>query len=431
MYDEQSILAVKGAATHERSPATTAFAQVRDTTLSLARPLSAEDCQVQSMPDASPTKWHRAHTSWFFETFVLATHLPDYQPFNPRFALIFNSYYQGAGPQFPRHLRGTLGRPTCAEIAAYRRHVDDAVMRLFEQHLDRAPDAAALIEVGLEHERQHQELLLTDIKHALAQNPLQPAYRELSFAPEGETSPLRWRSFSGGVYRIGHSDPNDGFAFDNESPRHSVFLEPFALADRPITNREFLTFIDDGGYDDPRWWLSLGWDTAQREQWRAPLYWHPHPEGWRTFTLAGPRPLHLDEPVCHLSFFEADAYARWTGARLPTEAEWEVACADLPLDGNFLETQAFHPHPARQTPSNALRQTFGDVWEWTASPYTPYPGFEPWSATLGEYNGKFMCNQFVLRGGSCLTSGDHIRSTYRNFFAPQARWQCTGLRLAR
>lgn len=407
------------------------YRDVRATTERLAEPIPAEDQVVQSMADASPTKWHRAHTSWFFETFVLAPHLPDYQPFHPRFALLFNSYYQGAGPQHPRHLRGTLGRPTCDEITRYRRHVDDAVERLFRSHPDRLGEVTPLIEVGLEHERQHQELLLTDIKHALATNPLQPAYNDLSEAPRQDPTPLRWRSYSGGVYRIGHSEQLNAFAFDNERPRHGVFLEPFSIADRLITNGEFLNFIEDGGYDSPRWWLSAGWDLAQREGWRSPLYWQKLDGQWHTFTLGGPRQLRLDEPACHLSFFEADAYARWAGARLPTEAEWEVACADLPLDGNLLESQALHPRPASESPSNALRQAFGDVWEWTASPYSPYPGFEPWSATLGEYNGKFMCNQFVLRGGSCLTATDHIRPTYRNFFPAQARWQCTGIRLAR
>ncbi|RAL23909.1 ergothioneine biosynthesis protein EgtB [Lujinxingia litoralis] len=405
---------------------------VRQTTEELCAPISVEAQLVQSMPEASPTKWHRAHTSWFFETFILTPHLPDYRPFDERFSLLFNSYYKGVGPYVPRQQRGTLAHPSCETISTYRRHIDAALTTLVERHPQRAAQAAALIEIGLEHERQHQELILTDIKHALGTHPLQPTYLPQSPPTSREhLTPLRWLNYSGGVYRIGHGDHSDAFAFDNESPRHSVFLEPFSLADRLTTNGEFLKFMEDGGYQSPHWWPVLGWDTREREGWQAPLYWQAHPDGWRTYTLGGPRPLNLHEPVSHLSYFEAAAYAQWAGARLPTEAEWEVAAAALPIKGNLLDSGLYHPQPASNHASASMSQLFGDLWEWTSSPYTPYPGFEPWEGILGEYNAKFMCNQFVLRGGSCCTAADHLRHTYRNFFPPEARWQYSGLRLAR
>ncbi len=404
------------------------FAAIRKRTTDLAAPLPVEDQVVQSMADVSPTKWHLAHTTWFFETFVLAAFVDDYEPFRQGFEYLFNSYYQGAGPQFDRPRRGTIGRPTVAEIHEYRRHVDRAVDCLF----DAAPlrqEQAAVIEVGLHHEQQHQELLLTDIKHVLASNPLRPAYRQDCAADQrgaeaGQLPPVKWLERQGDVYRIGHE--GSSFWFDNERPRHRVFLEDFRLATRPVTCAEYMEFIADGGYDEPRWWLSLGWQAVQDNGWQSPLYWERRHDQWWTMTLGGMRPVVVDEPVCHVSYFEADAYARWAGARLPTEAEWEVVGADQELSGNFAESRRLHPMAL----VGDDRRFFGDVWEWTSSPYTAYPGFEPWPDTLGEYNGKFMCNQFVLRGGSCATAQDHIRRTYRNFFPPDARWQFSGFRLA-
>jgi ergothioneine biosynthesis protein EgtB len=399
---------------------------VRSLTEQLRQPLSAEDCQVQSMDDASPTKWHLAHTTWFFETFVVAPAASDYQPFHPEFRVIFNSYYQQVGAQHPRPQRGLLTRPPLDEVLAYRAHVDRHVLELLAKANGRREPLAALIELGLHHEQQHQELILTDAKHLLAGNPLRPTYRSAPPAPRGGGA-LRWQSSPGGTADIGHA--GRGFAFDNEQPRHSVLLTPFALATRLVTNGEYLAFIDDGGYTQSTLWLSDGWSTAQAHGWNAPLYWERRDGAWWEFTLAGPRPLELDAPVCHVSFYEADAYAAWAGARLPTEAEWESAAAPLRIAGNLLDSGLLHPAPA---PSAAgVQQMFGDVWEWTRSAYAPYPGYRPLGGALGEYNGKFMCNQQVLRGGSCATPASHIRATYRNFFPAQARWQFSGIRLAK
>ncbi|HVO24130.1 MAG TPA: ergothioneine biosynthesis protein EgtB [Candidatus Margulisiibacteriota bacterium] len=399
------------------------YRQVRRTTERLCEPLNAEDCQVQSMDDASPTKWHLAHTSWFFETFVLEPSISGYQPFHPDFRVLFNSYYQSVGAQHPRPRRGLLSRPTLDEVFAYRRHVDTQMLVLLEA--EHAVDAN-VVELGLQHEQQHQELILTDIKHLLASNPLRPAYRDCPPPPVPESAPLRWQAFDEGVQWIGHE--GRGFAFDNEQPRHQVFIEAFELAARLVTCGEFLAFIDDGGYERPDLWLSDGWSTVQGRGWRAPLYWERGDGGWQVMTLAGMRPLRVDEPVCHVSLYEADAFARWTGARLPREAEWEIAAGDAVIAGNFVENGWLHPIPAA---SGGLTQLFGDVWEWTQSAYTPYPGYRPPAGALGEYNGKFMCNQLVLRGGSCVTPRDHVRATYRNFFPPDARWQFSGIRLAR
>jgi ergothioneine biosynthesis protein EgtB len=403
------------------------YRDVRRRTEALCAPLRPEDFVVQSMPDASPAKWHLAHTSWFFETFLLAS--ADYRPFRPEYAYLFNSYYNAIGERIPRPRRGLLTRPPIDEIFAYRRSVDDAMCGLLEGAGEaRLRELEATLRLGLNHEQQHQELLLTDIKHAFAANPLRPAYREGGRSdPPSDAAPLRWESFAGGIAWIGHD--GEGFAFDNEEPRHRQYLEPFRLAARLVTNGEFLEFLEDGGYRRPELWLSDGWNTRVVQGWETPLYWERRGGAWWTFTLDGLRPIAMSEPVCHASFYEADAFARWAGARLPSEAEWELAAAGLSVAGTLLESDALHPRPAPSAP--ALVQMFGDVWEWTRSPYSPYPGYAPDDGALGEYNGKFMCNQFVLRGGSCATPGLHIRSTYRNFFPPDARWQFTGVRLAK
>lgn len=403
------------------------YREVRRTTEALAAPLSAEDCVVQTMPDVSPTKWHLAHTSWFFETFVLSRAVDGYGPFHPRFSYLFNSYYDAVGARHCRHRRGILSRPPLHEVEAYRAHVDDVLLRWLERG-EASPELAALVELGLHHEQQHQELILTDIKHVLWSNPMKPVYRKTVRAAQRRSpSPSVWRSYEGGLCWIG-SDGSE-FSFDNEGPRHRAYLEPFELASRLVTCGEFLEFVQAGGYRDPRLWLSDGWAAVQAGGWEAPLYWELQDGEARCFTLHGARPVDRDEPVCHVSFYEADAFARWAGARLPTELEWEVAAAETAVEGNLLESERFHPAPA--SGDGALLQLFGDVWEWTGSPYTPYPGYRAPAGAIGEYNGKFMSSQMVLRGGSCATPRSHIRSTYRNFFPPEARWQLSGIRLAR
>ncbi|PQO41671.1 ergothioneine biosynthesis protein EgtB [Blastopirellula marina] len=405
------------------------YEAVRQFTQTLCDPLEIEDYVIQSMPDASPVRWHLAHTTWFFETFVLKPFASAYQPANAAFEYLFNSYYNGIGEQFPRAKRGLLTRPTVAEVFEYRRHVDrDIETLLLEAAPDIAEEIASLVELGLHHEQQHQELMLTDLKHLLAQNPLYPAYHpSCDNAQPSRPAELTWHATSGGIYSIGHA--GNGFAYDNESPRHDTLLHDFDLANRLTTNGEYLAFVEAGGYRRPELWLSLGWNAVQTEPWTAPLYWLKRDNAWFEFTLAGLQPLELAAPVTHISYFEADAFARWQGKRLPLEAEWEVASAALPLRGNFVESGQFHPAPAED--SEGLEQMLGDAWEWTASPYTPYPGYKPVEGAIGEYNGKFMCNQHVLRGGSCATSASHIRRTYRNFFPPEARWQFTGIRLAK
>jgi len=406
------------------------YRAVRRCTEELCEPLATEDYVIQSMPDASPVKWHLAHTSWFFETFVLLPNLAGYRAFHPQFSSLFNSYYNAVGPRWPRPQRGLLSRPTVAEVYAYRACVDDGMSRLFRpgqrETLARVTQAVVL---GLHHEQQHQELILTDLKHALAANPLRPAYRD-AVPDQAGARPLEWVAFPECLAEIGHAGP--GFAFDNESPRHRVFLRGFRLASRPVTNGEYLAFMEDGGYDRPELWLSDGWATCQGRDWKAPLYWENQGRDWLMMTLGGLRPVGPAEPVCHLSFYEADAFARWAGARLPAEAEWETAAAAAPRAGHFLEGGRFHPAAAAAPDDHGpLARLFGDVWQWTASPYLAYPGYEPLAGALGEYNGKFMCNQVVLRGASCVTPRSHARATYRNFFPPDARWQFTGLRLAR
>ena len=404
------------------------YRHVRSETEVLAAPLQPEDQTIQSMPDVSPTKWHRAHVTWFFETFLLRPHLPGYRPYDPAFSYLFNSYYEQVGERHPRPERGLLSRPNAEEVGRYRAHVDAAMTRLIEGAGPRqSQEIAPLVELGLNHEQQHQELLLMDIKHVFSCNPLKPAYREPGRPRRGSIPPLAWKSFPGGVVEIGHD--GGGFAFDNEGPRHRTFLEPFRLAARPVTNGEWVEFIEDGGYRRPELWLSDGWSTVKSEGWEAPLYWSAAEGGWSIFTLSGARALDLREPVVHVSYYEADAFARWAGYRLPTEAEWEVAASGCAMRGNFAESAVYHPVPA-QAGDEGLVQMFGDVWEWTMSPYSPYPRFRAQAGAVGEYNGKFMVNQIVLRGGCCATSSDHMRPTYRNFFYPHQRWAFAGLRLA-
>jgi ergothioneine biosynthesis protein EgtB len=410
---------------------------VRDMTESLAAELSAEDCMVQSMPDASPVKWHLAHTTWFWETFVLTPHLNGYKPLDSEYRTLFNSYYNAVGDKPQRDMRGVFSRPGLEDVYAYRQHVDEYVSELLQNHI---PEALAdVVTLGLNHEQQHQELIVTDIKHALWSNPLRPAYTEARTRENGAPVPRpQWLEYSEGVYQIGHE--GDGFAFDNEIPRHKVYVDDFQLASRLITNAEYMQFMLDGGYRRPELWLSEGWETVRARGWQAPLYWERHHKDdiWLNYTAQGTRPVDLDEPVCHVSYFEADAFARWAGDRLPTEAEWEIAAAKpaaaQPLEGNFLESRNFHPvstsHEGRD-PDSVLQQMFGDCWEWTQSSYEPYPGYRPAEGALGEYNGKFMCNQYVLRGGSCATPQTHIRASYRNFFPAHARWQFSGIRLAK
>ena len=405
------------------------YCEVRAATESLCEPLSAEDCAAQSMPEASPAKWHLAHTTWFFETFVLEQAVPDYRAFERDFRVLFNSYYTGIGEQHPRPQRGLLTRPGLDEVLAYRAHVDEETRTLLET--DRLPESLArTIRLGLEHEQQHQELILTDAKHLFARNPTAPVYREHPGPPAGEAKPLTWHYNAGGVVSIGHDGRS--FAFDNECPRHERILRPFELASRAITSAEFLAFMADDGYDRPELWLADGWTAVREGGWRAPLYWEQRDGSWHVFTLAGMRELCDPEPACHLSYYEADAYARWAAARLPTEVEWEHVAARQSVEGNFVESRLCHPAAAAPE-AGALgpAQLFGDVWEWTQSAYGGYPGYRPPEGAVGEYNGKFMCSQLVLRGGSCATPRAHVRASYRNFFYPDARWQFSGVRLAR
>ena len=408
------------------------YSHVRARSVALAAPLSPEDAMLQSMPDASPAKWHLAHSGWFFEQFVLGAQ-PGYRAIDADWAYLFNSYYQSVGPMHARPRRGLLSRPTLAQVLDYRAQVDARIAHGFERgDFDR--EAQQRIVLGLQHEQQHQELLLTDIKHAFWCNPLRPAYRDdvaLATGAGGsvDAAPLRWIAGSEGVVEIGAPrwpEDGDAFAFDNESPRHRVLLQPHTLASRPVSNGDYRAFIDAGGYRSPALWLSAGWGVVQEAGWHRPLYWDD--DGAREFTLGGMRTIDPQAPVCHLSYYEADAFARWAGARLPTEAEWEHAASTLPVVGNFADNDVLHP---RAMQSDASLQMFGDVWEWTSSAYAPYPGFRAMTGALGEYNGKFMCAQQVLRGGSCATPGDHVRASYRNFFQPPDRWQFSGLRLAR
>ena len=404
------------------------YLSIRRMTRTLAAPLSAEDCAIQSMPDASPVKWHLAHTTWFFETFVLAPHLPGYRLFDPAYRVLFNSYYNAVGDKHPRPERGMLSRPALEDVFAYRRYVDESLLGVLLG--EPAADIVDLIELGLNHEQQHQELILTDVKHLLSRNPLKPVYqKQWPLAPIRAREP-RWIAFAGGVVEVGHAGA--AFSFDNETPRHRAWLDPFEIASHPVTHGDFIGFIEDGGYRRPELWLSAGWDAVTARGWKAPEYWEQRDGRWRVFTLHGEVPVDPNTPLCHVSFYEADAYARWANARLPTEEEWELAARNAPLTGNFLESGALHPFALREAPAEgALAQAYGDVWEWTRSDYKPYPGYRPAAGAVGEYNGKFMSSQYVLRGGSCATPASHIRPTYRNFFPPETRWQFSGVRLAR
>ncbi|WP_371865879.1 ergothioneine biosynthesis protein EgtB [Duganella qianjiadongensis] len=411
------------------------YQQVRRHTLALAEPLSDEDCGAQSMPDASPVKWHLAHTTWFFETFILERQEPDFAPFHTAFRVLFNSYYNGIGEKHPRAQRGLLTRPSMALVRDYRRNVDARMVRLLAAAAaqDRTEQLAGLASLGLQHEQQHQELLLTDVKHLLAQNPLLPAYLERPLPPAAAPAAMQWLPFEGGVCHIGYQGAEGGFCFDNELPPHRQFLEPYELASRLVTNGEYLAFIDAGGYADVTLWLAEGWDWVRSQQLAAPLYWRQDEQGqWHEYTLYGEQALDLARPACHLSLYEADAYARWAGARLPTEAEWEHAAAC----GAVVAPQIIEGyHPAAATALAAeqagLLQMFGHGWQWTSSSYAAYPGFRTAEGALGEYNGKFMLNQYVLRGSSCATPAGHARASYRNFFPASARWQFTCIRLAR
>ncbi len=425
-------MALEAQLTDDRARLMGAFNTTRRATCELSAPLSPEDQTVQSMLDASPTKWHLAHTSWFFETFLLKTFARDYDVFDDSYEVLFNSYYNAVGEQFPRDKRGLISRPTTQDVLAYREHVDAATRKLIETTTDNTfAKVAGLIKVGINHEQQHQELICTDIKHVLAQNPAFPAAYSAQNPMEDEGSPqLGWASFDGGVIETGVDWELADFAFDNEGPRHNEYYEPFKLADRLVTNGDYLAFMEDGGYASPMLWLSDGWARVQAEAWAAPLYWQKTDEGWMEFTLDGLRALNLHAPVTHVSYYEADAFAHWTGYRLPREGEWEAAARGQPIEGNFL-SPGTAPHPVQVNGQSApLRQLFGDVWEWTQSAYSPYPGYRAPAGAIGEYNGKFMSGQMVLRGGSCATPVDHVRASYRNFFYPQQRWQFTGIRLA-
>lgn len=443
-------------APHYRTPIESRFTSVRNSTLRLIANLSAEDCCLQSMPDASPVKWHLAHTSWFFETFILEKFEPDFKPFDPSFKVLFNSYYNGVGDKHPRAERGLISRPDLQSVLAYRRNITERMMVLLAADANSANDTEflKLAWLGCNHEEQHQELILTDLKHLLSKNPLKPPYQSRWPLTPVESRNKRWHRFDGGLIEVGFE--GEGFRFDNESPRHKTYLMPFELASHPVTHGDFAAFIADGGYQRAELWLSLGWDWVNTNRIEAPLYWekrggeskNQRDGKWFTFTLHGMMEIDDHTPICHISFFEADAYARWKNARLPSEAEWEHAAAfalsgnhqtkqeanftQSLQAGNFLETNALHPLALREeTSQDHPQQLFGDVWEWTGSAYLGYPGYAPEAGAVGEYNGKFMCNQFVLRGGSCATPKQHIRASYRNFFPPDARWQFSGFRLAR
>jgi ergothioneine biosynthesis protein EgtB len=409
------------------------YRAVRRASDALCGPLDPEDCCIQTMPEVSPTKWHMAHTTWFFETFVLKPALPDFRSPDPQYEYLFNSYYNTVGRQYARPERGHLSRPTLAGVMDYRAQVDEAMEELFANYLVSEADQEllAVLELGTQHEQQHQELMLMDIKHVFSCNPLRPAYRgDLLGTLNEDVPPLNWLRFDGALQSIGHDSL--GFAFDNERPQHRAYVESFQIADRLTTCGEYLEFIDDRGYDRPELWLSDAWNIIQTRGWNAPLYWECEDGQWRTMTLGGMRDLNPSEPVCHISYYEADAYARWMGCWLPRESVWETVASQLPVNGNFREEDRLHPAPL--TAENCISQPaqlFGDVWEWTCSPYSAYPGYRAKDGALGEYNGKFMCNQMILRGGSCVTPISHMRATYRNFFPPDARWPFTGIRLTK
>ncbi|MFQ6103000.1 MAG: ergothioneine biosynthesis protein EgtB [Candidatus Glassbacteria bacterium] len=408
-----------------------AYQVVRGFSRRLTEPLTAEDQVVQTMTEVSPTKWHLAHTTWFFEAFILREAIKNYRPYDPEYHYLFNSYYNSVGRQFSRQKRGLLSRPNVEKVWKYRDYIDLQMEEFLDSTADELlKEYLPIIQLGLHHEQQHQELILTDIKHVFAINPLKPVYHEQGMPPSGRKLPLEWIPYPEGLCEVGHG--GDGFAYDNEMPRHKVYLNGFLLSSRLITNGEYIEFIEDGGYERPEFWLSDGWNTAIRQRWKAPLYWERRGGDWWMMTIAGMRKVVCEEPVCHVSYYEADAYASWAGARLPTEAEWEVHAGNAPVAGNFVEDGYYHPVPLIGDDAEGVpKQLFGDVWEWTRSAYVPYPGYRALPGALGEYNGKFMSNQQVLRGGSAVTSSTHIRATYRNFFHPWYRWQFMGFRLAK
>ncbi len=404
------------------------YKQIRQFSEKICEPLKTEDYVIQSMPDMSPTKWHLAHVSWFFETFVLGKVNPNYKSPNEQYAYLFNSYYVQAGDRFFRPHRGMLSRPTVKEVFEYRKYVDKYMIEFLEKTDEESFNKIkVVIEIGLNHEQQHQELMLTDIKHLFSMNPLYPVYKPIEKIAEQKIENINWIKFDEGVYQIGYD--GDGFFYDNEKPVHKQYLNSFSISDRLVTNKEYLEFINDNGYKRAEFWLSDGFATVEREQWLAPLYWRKIGDKWMYFTLNGFREIELNEPVCHVSHYEADAYARWTNARLATEREWEVASQGLKIEGNFVENESFHP--SAKMDNNRIKQMYGNVWEWSQSSYLPYSGYKVPEGAIGEYNGKFMSNQMVLRGGSCATSKTHIRNTYRNFFPPHSRWQFMGIRLAK
>ncbi|HKK46761.1 MAG TPA: ergothioneine biosynthesis protein EgtB [Balneolaceae bacterium] len=414
---------------HSKEQLAKRFKEIRNFSEFLAEPLEIEDYVIQAMQNTSPTKWHLAHVSWFYETFVLEKANPNFESLHPQYSYIFNSYYLQTGEPHTRSKRGLLSRPTVQQVYDYRKYVNEQILNFIEQANEKdLAEFGPVIEIGNHHEQQHQELMITDFKYMFAQNPLAPVYRELDLSGGSEPDALNWIPFKEGIYKIGNK--GNEYTYDNEHPRHRKFLESFELADRLITNGEFMEFMEDDGYNRSELWLDDGWATVNEHDWDSPLYWQSRDGGWYYYTLGGLKKVNPHEPVTHLSYYEADAFARWAGARLPYEAEWEVAAGDKPYKGNFVEQQRYHPRPLEKS-GNGLKQMFGDVWEWTQSAYEPYPGYKPLPGALGEYNGKFMCSQYVLRGGSCATSETHIRKTYRNFFYPDARWQYNGIRLAR
>lgn len=414
----------------ERRKLQTQYLQTRRLSEKLCQPLSLEDYGIQSMPDVSPPKWHLAHSTWFFETFILAKFMRGYKPFKPEFNYLFNSYYKGLGDHHARDLRGLLSRPSTVEIYDYRHDVDQKIEHLaMEAGVEEWKELARLLELGIHHEQQHQELLLTDILHIFHSNPLRPAYQKPSKRQHfPRPADLRWLDYAEDLYEIGAG--SEEFCFDNERPRHRVFLEDFRLASRLVNNGEYLAFMEDGGYRKPLLWLSDGWELLRSGKWEAPLYWERRDSSWWHMTLSGMQPIDPSKPVCHISYYEADAYARWAGKRLPREAEWEVAAQDSEIQGNFLDSKLLEPQAPSEDFPFAPSQLWGDAWEWTQSPHLPYPRFRAFAGDAGEYNGKFMCNQFVLKGGSCASPAQHLRASYRNFFPPSARWQFSGLRLA-
>lgn len=416
---------------HQTTKLLQQYKQIRGFSKQIVSPLEIEDFVIQAIPDVSPPKWHLAHTTWFFETFILVPYLESFTRFNDTYDYLFNSYYETHGKPYPRHARGLLARPSVNEIFQYRDYVDEQMTRLLERcDAETCDRVQPLLEIGLQHEQQHQELLVTDIKYNFSINPLKPVYQQPVPNTKTVVPTLEWVSFEEGIVETGHSE-DEGFSFDNERPIHKSWLDSFALANRPITNGEYISFMEDGGYEKPKYWLSEGWSIVKEEQWEAPLYWEKKDGEWYSFTLSGMQKVDEEEPVTHISFYEADAFARWAGYRLPTETEWEHAMKDQKIEGNFADQGHYHPTAEYNDQSNRMMKTFGDVWEWTSSPYVPYPRSKPLEGTLGEYNAKFMCNQMVLRGGSCATHSTHMRLTYRNFFHPDKRWQFSGVRLAR